>query len=511
MRLFRGHAAPLVCALFCLAVPVAPLAAQIDKPAPAASQSAEKPGEKAAEKNQLPPLPPEKSVQQTMELGGKTLHYTVTVGAYPTRDKDGKAAGDVVVTAYTMEGRDRPVTFAFNGGPGASSVYLNFGAIGPKHLNFGYEGESPSDPTVLEDNPGTWLDFTDLVFIDPIGTGFSRSLVSEDESKKLFYSTEPDIEYLSRIVYDWLVKNGRLESRKYLVGESYGGFRGPRITYYLQSQLGVAMNGFVLVSPYLNPAMDTHGEVFSPLPWMMTLPSITAANLERQHKLTPQAMQDVIAYTEGEYATTLIKGNSDPAATEQMIQKVTQMTGLDPQFVKVSGGRIDTEAYLREVYREQGKLGSVYDSNVTMFDPFPYAPEQRANDPILAKIVAPLTTAMVNFLTNTVGWKVDARYNALSYDVNRLWQGGDALRSGSVEQLRQAVAADPKMRVIIAHGWDDLSCPFMGSVLSVNQMPVMGDAARVAVHEYPGGHMFYTREASRIALRDDVKDMMAKH
>ena len=512
MSLFRGHVAPLVCAFFCLAVPVARLAAQDDKPAPAASQSGEKAGEsKAAEKNQLPPLPPEKSVQQTVAVGGKTLHYTVTVGAYPTRDKDGNVAGDVVVTAYTMEGHDRPVTFAFNGGPGASSVYLNLGAIGPKHLNFGYEGESPSDPTVLTDNPGTWLDFTDLVFIDPIGTGFSRSLVPEDQTKKLFYSTEPDIEYLSRVVYDWLVKNGRLESRKYLVGESYGGFRGPRITYYLQSQLGVAMNGFVLVSPYLNPAMDTHGEVFSPLPWMMTLPSITAANLERQHKLTPQAMQDVIAYTEGEYATTLIKGHSDPAATEQMIQKVTQMTGLDPQFVKVSGGRIETEAYLREVYREQGKLGSVYDSNVTMFDPFPYAPEQRANDPILAKIVAPLTTAMVNFLTNTVGWKVDARYNALSYDVNRLWQGGDALRSGSVAQLRQAVAADPKMRVIIAHGWDDLSCPFMGSVLSVNQMPAMGDPTRVAVHEYPGGHMFYTREASRIALRDDVQAMMAKH
>jgi carboxypeptidase C (cathepsin A) len=512
MSLFRGHLASLVCTVFCAAMAVMPLAAQNEKSAPASGQSAEKPGaDKSADKNQLPPLPPEKSVQQTMVLNGKTLHYNVTVGAWPTRDKDGKVAGDVVVTSYTMEGHDRPVTFAFNGGPGASSVYLNFGAIGPKHLNFGYEGESPSDPTALTDNQGTWLDFTDLVFIDPIGTGFSRSLVPEDQTKKLFYSTEPDIEYLSRIVYDWLVKNGRLESRKYLVGESYGGFRGPRITYYLQSRLGVAMNGFVLISPYLNPAMDTHGFAFSPLPWLMTLPSITAANLERQHKLTPQAMQEVIAYTEGEYATTLIKGHSDPAATEQMIQKVTQMTGLDPQFVKVSGGRIDTEAYLREVYREQGKLGSVYDSNVTMFDPFPYAPQQRANDPILAKIVAPLTTAMVNFLTNTVGWKVDAQYNALSSDVNRLWQGGNALRAGSVDQLRQAVAADPKMRVIIAHGWDDLSCPFMGSVLSVNQMPDMGDPTRVAVHEYPGGHMFYTREGSRVALRDDVQAMMAKH
>ena len=282
------------------------------------------------------------------------------------------------------------------------------------------------------------------------------------------------------------------------------------MTYYLQSQLGVAMNGVVLVSPYLNPTIETDGNL-SPLPWMVTLPSITAAHLEREHQLTPQAMADVISYTFGEYATTLLKGNSDPAATQAMIKRVTEMTGLDPLFVKYAGGRLETGAYLREVYREQGKLGSVYDSNVTSFDPFPYAPDQEANDPILASIIAPTTTAMVNFVTETVGWKVDARYNALSYQVNSLWSRGDDLRKGSVEQLRQAVAADPKLRVLIVHGWNDLSCPFMGSVLTVNQMPIMGDPTRVQVHEYPGGHMFYTRESSREALRKDVMEMYSLH
>ena len=131
-------------------------------------------------------------------------------------------------------------------GPGAASVYLNLGAIGPKRVNFGAEGQSPSDPATLTDNPGTWLDFTDIVFIDPIGTGFSRSLVSPEESKKLFYGPDQDIAYLSKIVYDWLVKNGRLQSRKYIVGESYGGYRGPRLTAYLQSQIGVGINGLVL-------------------------------------------------------------------------------------------------------------------------------------------------------------------------------------------------------------------------------------------------------------------------
>ncbi len=514
----------LACVPRCFAVSLALLSffalpisirAQSDEPphpqTPNAAPPASKPGPNpVADKNPLPPLPADAHVEQSVSVNGKKLTYTATVGTLFVRDTDGKAAGQLVYTAYTVDAPNRPVTFALNGGPGASSVYLNFGAIGPKHLNVGNEGDSPSDPATLTDNPGTWLDFTDLVFLDPIGTGFSRSLVSPDESKKLFYTTEPDIEYLSRAIYDWLVKNDRLESRKYLVGESYGGFRGPRITYYLQSQLGVAMNGVVLVSPYLNPTIEQNGDL-SPLPWLVTLPSITAANLERHNQLTPEAMKSVIDYTLGEYATTLIHGNSDQAATDAMIKKVTDMTGLDPTFVKESGGRLETRAYLREVHREQGKLGSVYDSNVTMFDPFPYAPEQRATDPLLASIIAPTTTAMVDFVTHTVGWKVDARYNALSYYVSSQWSHDDALRSGSATQLRDAVAADPKLRVIIAHGWNDLSCPFMGSILTVNQMPLMGDQGRVSVHEYPGGHMFYTREASRVALHKDVEAMVSQH
>jgi carboxypeptidase C (cathepsin A) len=505
---------PVVFALCCFALAGLAAQAQADKePADAAKTAA---AEKPADKDKTaPPLPADAHVQQSIELNGKTLKYTVTVGALPSRDKDGKTAGEVVLTAYTVEGENRPVTFAMNGGPGAASVYLNFGAIGPKQLHAGNEGDSPSDPAVLTDNPGTWLDFTDLVFIDPVGTGFSRATVPEADAKKLFYATTPDIEYLSRIIYDWLVKNNRLGSRKYLVGESYGGFRGPRVTHYLQSQLGVAMNGVVLVSPYLNPTIEEGGDL-SPVPWMMTLPSITAAHLEREgkegdSKLTPEAMADVIAYARGEYATTLLKGRSDPDATKRMIQHVTELTGLDPTYVKFSGGRLETASYLREVFREQGKLGSVYDSNVTSFDPFPFSPEQRANDPILASIIAPMTTAMVDFVTRTVGWKVDARYNALSYDVNRLWDRDRDLRSGSVPQLREAVAADPKLRVLIVHGWNDLSCPFMGSVLTVDQIPVMGDPTRVAVREYPGGHMFYTRPSSRAELRKDVMDMYSKH
>ncbi|TAL83473.1 MAG: peptidase S10 [Rhodanobacter sp.] len=464
----------------------------------------------AAESNgfHLPAFPADAHVTQSTRVDGKTLKYTVTVGSLPVRDNKGNLTGQVVYTAYTMAGKDRPVTFALNGGPGASSVYLNLGAIGPKKVDFGVEGDTPSQPATLHDNPGTWLGFTDLVFIDPIGTGYSRALVDQKKAIKQFYSTDSDIKYLSRIVYDWLVKNGRMTSRKYLVGESYGGFRGPRITDYLQTQLGVAMNGMVLLSPYLDPAASEDKNV-SPLPWMLTLPSIAAAHLEREHKLSAAAMAPIIDYTRGTYAETLMKGRSDPAATAAMIKKVTALTGLDPVFVKRSGGRLDTQAYLREVYRAEGKLGSRYDSNVTAWDPFPYAPQQETGDPLLNGIIAPTTTAMVNFVTRTVGWKFDGRYNALSYAVNRMWHRDKDANLGSVAQLRESVANDPNLRVLIGHGWDDLSCPFMASVLIVDQMPAMGDPTRVQVKEYPGGHMFYARPKSQAALTRDVRAMYA--
>jgi len=478
-------------------------------PKPDAPKPADKP-----DAAKLPPLPADAHVEQTIQLNGKTLHYTATVGTITLHDNEGKPTGDVVYTAFTVEPEKgapaRPVTFAFNGGPGASSVYLNLGAIGPKHIHFANEGDSPSDPAALSDNPGTWLDFTDLVFIDPIGTGFSRTLVDEAQTKKLFYAPTPDIQYLSLVVYDWLVKNDRLLSRKYLVGESYGGYRGPRLTHYLQTELGVAMNGVVLVSPYLNPGLDDYGDL-SPIPWMATLPSITAASLERQHKLTPEAMSEVVAYTRGEYAATLLKGRSDQAATDRMIQHVAELTSLDPTYVKYAGGRLDIGSYLREIHRSEGKLGSVYDSNVTGYDPFPYAPDQQTNDPILESIIAPTTTAIVDFTTRVVGWKTTNRYYALSGDVNRLWDRQTDLRKGSVPDLREAVAADPKLRVLIVHGWNDLSCPFMGSILTVDQMPIMGDSTRVQVHEYNGGHMFYTRPDSQSLLRKDVIDMYNKH
>lgn len=409
----------------------------------------------------LPPLPADKSITQTAQIGGRSITYRATVGTIAVRDDKGKEIGQVVYTAYVVPGRDpgRPVTFAFNGGPGAASVYLNLGAIGPKRVQFGAQGDAPSDAPIARDNANSWLEFTDLVFIDPIGTGFSRSLVDEAETKKAFYANDPDIRYLSKVVYDWLVKEERLRSPKYIMGESYGGYRVPRIAYELQSQIGVGVNGLILVSPYLDPASGDDATALSPLPWMIDLPSMAAANLERRGQLNAAAMAEVEAYTRGDFARDLLRGRSDPEATARIVTRVTELTGLDPALVQRLGGRVDSRTYLREIHRADGTIGSVYDSNVTAFDPFPWSAQQKSNDPILDALIAPTTSAMVDFVTREVGWKTDARYNALSYSVNEAWDRGKP-DDTPVTDLRKAIANDPKMHVLIVHGWDDLSCPF---------------------------------------------------
>ncbi len=496
MKLFRAAALLLVASMMLSrALP----AVAADDPKPAAPAKGDMPD--------LPPFPADASVKQSIVLNGRTLNYTATVGSLPVRDETGKKIAEVVFTAYILDGpRDprRPITFAFNGGPGAASVYLNLGAIGSKRVQFGAAGDGPSDPPILHDNPGTWLDFTDLVFIDPVGTGFSRSLVKEDETDKRFFTIRGDIAYLSRIVYDWLAKNGRMTSPKFVVGESYGGYRAPAIAHHLQAVDGVGVSGVVMVSPALDGRNDADPDT-SPMSWVVTLPSMAAANYERQGKaLTREQMADVEAYARTDYVVDLLRGARDKAAIDRIVRKVTDYTGLPEADVRQVGGRIESRWFLRALYRDQGKLGSWYDSNVTAYDPFPWSPEQRTGDPILQGILGPTTSAMVDFATREVGWKIDAHYEPLNPAVNQHWEKGWFTQIESASDLRAALAADPKMKALIVHGYDDLSCPYFGSMLVVAQIPAMGDASRLQVKVYPGGHMFYSRPDSQAALRRDV-------
>ncbi|QJU57598.1 peptidase S10 [Sphingomonas sp. AP4-R1] len=483
--------------LACLLALATPAMAADSKPPESAK------GDAAKTDTTLPPLPADRTVAQSVVIAGKSLSYDVTVGTLPLFDAKGKKTGEVVYTAYVAKGgaAARPVTFAFNGGPGAASGFLNYGAIGPKRVQFGAQGDAPSDSAVARDNPNSWLDFTDLVFIDPIGTGYSRSLIEEAEAKKAFFTPDSDIAYLSRTVSDWLTKNGRMTSPKYLVGESYGGYRVPRLAYYLQSRLGVGLNGIVMVSPALSmTTLESDVATFSPMTYITSLPSMAAGRLEREGKLaSPAALAEVEAYARGEYAVDLLRGRSDPQAIERMTARVSAFTGLDPKLVRQYEGRIDIRTFLRETHRDTASIGSIYDSNVTAFDPFPESPDNRANDPLLDAIMAPVTGAAVDLMTRTAGWKVEGRYNLLSYEVGNLWDRKN--QDEAITDLRKAVAVDPKMAVLIAHGMDDLSCPYFVSRLVIDQMPGFGRPDRVQLALYPGGHMFYSRADSGAAFR----------
>jgi carboxypeptidase C (cathepsin A) len=213
----------------------------------------------------------------------------------------------------------------------------------------------------------------------------------------------------------------------------------------------------------------------------------------------------VEAYTRGDYAVDLFRGRSDPQAIERLTARVSAYTGLDPALVRRLEGRVGVRTYLREIHREQKAIGSIYDSNVTAFDPFPGSVEQQSNDPLLVSIIAPTTSAAVDLMTNQAGWKVQARYNLLSYAVNQAWDRDNSDKP--VGDLRRAISADPKMAVLVAHGMDDLSCPYFASRLVIDQMPSFGQADRVKLALYAGGHMYYSRSDSAAQFRRDALAM----
>ena len=232
---------------------------------------------------------------------------------------------------------------------------------------------------------------------------------------------------------------------------------------------------------------------------------MAAARYEREGKVpTPELMAEVETYARTDFVLDLLRGAKDAAAVDRLVARVTAYTGLDARDVRRMGGRIDSRAFLRQLYRDQGRIGSWYDSNVTSFDPYPMAPDQKIGDPILSGIMAPTTSAMVDFVNREVGWKVDAHYEALNPDVNRRWEKHWFTSIESASDLREALAIDPKLKALIVHGYDDLSCPYFQSMMVVSQFPAMGPEDRLRVKVYPGGHMFYSRPTSQAALRQDV-------
>ena len=455
------------------------------------------------------PFPAERSISESVVLSGHTLKYSVTIEAMPVVNSSGQRTAGVVVTSYTVPSKTpRPVAFVFNGGPGSSSGFLNFGAIGPKHVQFGGKGDSPSDEIEPVDNQNTWLEFSDLVFIDPVGTGFSKSLLPNEETRKAFWGIDQDAKYLARVIYDWTKLHNRMTARKYLIGESYGGFRVPRIANELQLSDNIGPSGLILISPYLDghllsPTGSENGGV-SPMAALLRLPSMAAANLEAQGiALSPARMKEVEDYARGEFVSSWLRGWSDPTALAVMVHRLAAFTGLPESDIAQRGGRIDQDFFLRERFRLQGLIASRYDIDVTSPDPDPWALSDVPTDSVVTTFTT-VGSALTDFTARTMGWNVDAKYWAYNPAVYPGWydQGIDP---ESVTALRSAMALDPKMKVLIAHGYTDLSCPYFGSKLIVDQIPPSLAAARLSLRIYPGGHMFYSRNDSAAAFKANAR------
>jgi carboxypeptidase C (cathepsin A) len=451
--------------------------------------------------------PPERTIHQSLNIGGKTLNYRVTAGAVPVTDESGNTIAAVTFVAYLLEdtGGDRPVTFAMNGGPGSASANLNGGGIGPKRLVF--------DPTSTRvprwvDNPDSWLPFTDLVFIDPVGTGFSRSFLPPGPSRKAFYTYDSDIAYLSQSLFDWLLRHGRMGSEKHLVGESYSGYRAPRILEYLQRQLNVPFAGLVLVSPLMNQDQSKGIDTLpSPIPWIATLPTAAAAELERHGKLSATAMVSVEEYARSEYAVALLDGWRHPDRLAGLVDKLIPMTGLSREYLTQTGGRVEPHTYLREIYRRDGKLANYYDVDVSYPEPFPVPNDDDSHVEMLIDTTAPERgMGVADFITRVVGWVPPWRYMAYSRDVNSafVWARGTD-ENESYSALRRILVENPRLKVLVAHGYTDIACPYFADVIALDQIPAIAGRNEVRMGVYPGGHMFYNRPESLAAFTSDAR------
>ncbi len=487
--------------------------AQPAHPAPANAESSRggapsgEPGGHPArpQNDNAPRLPSDVTTDHALELPGRTLHFKATAGSIPLFDADsGALQAEVAYVAFVAGGgADHPLTFLFNGGPGAASAYLDLGAIGPWRVPL--DNITPSATPATVPNAETWLDFTDLVFFDPVGTGYSRIAASGDNARRQFYSVDGDADALAVVIRKWIEKNGRQDSVKFLVGESYGGFRVPKVAHVLSSSQGVGMRGLIMISPVLDFA-SFGPRRHNPMSWVTRLPSMAATVLETKGSFDRAALHDVEHYAAGDYLHDLMRGEKDADAIDRMTPRVAAYTGLDPTLVKRLGARIDNGTFQRELNRQRGLVASAYDPTVTAFDPTPTAPSGHFSDPVLDAMAAPLTSAMTALYQGPLKWRVEQPYRLLNGDINHQWNWGRG-RGGPevVDDLRNALASDRDLQALVAHGASDLVTPYFGSELILDQLPAYGPADRLKLAVYGGGHMFYTRDASRRAFRDDAQ------
>ncbi|MGJ4950595.1 S10 family peptidase [Bradyrhizobium sp. HKCCYLS20291] len=491
------------------APPAAPAHAESSTPrtGSAGDRSANAPGSSAAAEQHK--LPADSTTTHTLELRGRTLSFAATAGSIRLFNEKGEPQADIAYTSYQLDGTDRasrPVTFFFNGGPGASSAYLQLGNAGPWRIGIDAASVTPSAKPDLMPNAETWLDFTDLVFVDPVGTGYSRFVASGEEVRRRFYSVDGDVRSLSLVVRRWLEKHDRLASPKFIAAESYGGIRGPKIVYNLQHDQGVGVSGLILLSPLMD-FRDYSGS--SLMQYVASLPSYAAVARQIKGPVSRADLADVERYASGDFLLDLVKGEADVEATNRLADRVASLTGIDQTVSRRLAGRFDISEFRREFDRKNGRITGRYDASVLGIDPNPDSSRSRSGDPSGDVLTAPLTSAAVELTTRKLNWRPDGSYELLNGAVNSSWDFGRGISPPeSAGDIRQIMALDSKLKLLIGHGLFDLATPYYGSKILLDQLPAFARPPRLKLVVYPGGHMFYSRDDARKAFRGEAEALM---
>lgn len=478
-----------------------------EQPAPA-GPSLTKPEEK-------PKLKDPVVTTHEVTIAGNKIPYTATAGFLRLQTYEGKDRADIFHIAYTRGAGapdpKRPIVFAFNGGPGSSSVWLHLGALGPRRVRMGPEGEPIGPPYELVDNADSWLDVADLVFIDPVSTGFSRAVEGQDP--KQFHGLEEDAAAVADFIRLYTTKNNRWLSPKFLCGESYGTTRAAALSAVLQDTHGMYLNGIILVSPVLNFQTLDFANGNDTAYWLY-LPAFTATAW--YHGKIGGDLESALArseaYAREKYIVSLAKGDDQsPEAKAATAREVASLIGVSPEFVARTRNRVDIGAFTKELLRDQGRTVGRLDARYRGIDRddagrgFEY-------DPSYAAIVGPYTAAINEYLRVDLKFESDAAYEVLTGRVHPWSFAGAQNEYVNVgERLRGAMTRNPGLKVFVASGYYDLATPYFAARYTLDHLgldaTLQGNAQ---IRYYRSGHMMYVRDEDRAALKRDVAGFMAE-
>ena len=463
--------------------------------------------------------------QHSVTIDQKEIHYTVTAGTIVLKEeqeKDSKSDGEkakasVFFVAYTLDDvgdiAKRPITFSFNGGPGSSSVWLHLGVLGPRCVETDQQGNLLQPPYRLVENQYSMLDQTDLVFIDPVSTGFSRVVQGEDA--KQFHGFKKDIESIGDFIRLYTTRYQRWVSPKFLIGESYGSTRAAGLSGYLQERHGLYLNGIMLISSVLD-FQTIRFMSGNDLPYALYLPSFTATAW--YHSLLddslqadlPRTLQEVEAFAFGEYTVALMKGSGLPDGERQVItRKLVRYTGLPIDYIERTDLRVNIMRFCKELLRHQGKTVGRFDSRFTGLDR-DSAGERFEYDPSYANILGPYTATLNDYLRSQLKFESDLAYEILTDRVHP-WNY-DTHQNQYVnvtDTLRKAMTTNPYLKVFVASGYYDLATPYMATRYTFNHLGLDKSLRKnVSMSFYEAGHMMYVHRQSLIQLKEDLAGFM---